>query len=304
MPPLRISSGRCFVVVALGVSLGAFAAGACQGPEAYYRGDAGGGLSGVAGATHVPGEEPSGTAGTGPIPTGVAGSQGRGGAGGMGRGGATGAAGMGSAGATATGRGGTTGVAGMGRGGTTGVAGMGRGGTTGVAGMGRGGATAIGRGGTTGVAGMGRGGAVGTGRGGITGTIDGGARDAAVDAGPRGGATGTTDGGPRDATVPADAGTGDGPVGTGPCAGLCSNPGTVRPMTASGDLGVEASCDEVVGDVTHLVCGNFVSPRTLKVNNVTVSCAGSGVTLPAPRNGGWCMQASAGQYSYAYFNTY
>jgi hypothetical protein len=168
--------------------------------------------------------------------------------------------------------------------------------------MGRGGATGTGRGGTT-----------GTGRGGAVGTVDGGARDGAIDAGSRGGATGTgrggatgtIDGGPRDGGPGTpDASSADGPVGTGPCAGLCSNPGTVRPAVASGDLGVEATCDEVIGDITHLVCGNFVAPRTLKVNNVTVSCAGGGVALPAPRNGGWCMQASAGQYSYAYFNTY
>jgi hypothetical protein len=26
--------------------------------------------------------------------------------------------------------------------------------------------------------------------------------------------------------------------------------------------------------------------------------------LPAPRNGGWCMEASAGNFSYAYFTTF
>jgi hypothetical protein len=297
LPPLRIFSGHSLFVIALGASLSAFASGACQGPEPFHRGDADAGLSGAAGSTHVPSEEPDGKGGSGQVPTGVAGSQGRGGAGGMGRGGATGVAGMG--------RGGATGVAGMGRGGATGVAGMGRGGATGVAGMGRGGATGTGRGGATGVAGMGRGGTTGTGRGGSVGTVDGGARDGAIDGASRGGATGTIDAGPRDGGPgTSDASSADGPVGTGPCAGLCSNPSTVRPAVASGDLGVEATCDEVIGDITHLVCGNFVAPRTLKVNNVTVSCAGGGVALPAPRNGGWCMQASAGQYSYAYFNTY
>jgi hypothetical protein len=297
MPPFRIRSGARLAVM-LGGSLCAFALLACQGPEAFYRGDVDAALSGIAGATHIPDTEGTGgTAGSGTL-TGVAGSQGRGGAGGMGRGGATGLGGMG--------RGGATGVAGMGRGGATGVGGMGRGGATAT---GRGGAGGMGRGGATGVGGTGRGGAAGTGRGGATGTTDGGPRDGAtgVDAG-RGGTTGTTDGGPRDGATAMDAGRdggGDtGPSGTGPCAGLCSNPGTVPPATASGDLGTDATCDEVVGNITHLVCGNFVAPRTLKVNNVTVTCAGGGVSLPAARNGGWCMQASAGQYSYAYFNTY
>ena len=60
----------------------------------------------------------------------------------------------------------------------------------------------------------------------------------------------------------------------------------------------------IVGSVTHIVCGNFVTPRALTVNNTAVSCAGSGVALPAARNGGWCMETTAGQYDYAYFNTY
>jgi len=41
------------------------------------------------------------------------------------------------------------------------------------------------------------------------------------------------------------------------------------------------------------------------VNGVAVDCAGAGgaFALPPPRNGGFCMQASAGNYSYAYFAT-
>jgi hypothetical protein len=294
MRPRRISPGRHFPV-SVGASLCAFAFLACQGPEAFYRGDGDATVSGVAGATHLPDVEGAGgTTGAGTL-TGVAGSPGRGGATATGRGGT---GGMGRGGSTGAGRGGAGGV---GRGGSTGA---GRGG---AGGMGRGGAGGMGRGGATG---MGRGGATGMGRGGATGITDGGARDGAtgVDAGGRGGAPGPSDGGPRDGATTVDAGRdvgGDsGPTGTGPCAGLCSNPGMVAPGTASGDLGTEATCDEVVGNVTHLVCGNFVAPRTLKVNNVTVSCAGGGVALPAARNGGWCMQASAGQYSYAYFNSY
>jgi hypothetical protein len=209
----------------------------------------------------------------------------------MGRGGSTGVAGMG--------RGGSTGVAGMGRGGSTGAAGMGRGGSTGAAGMGRGGSTGVaggpptGRGGNPGLGGMGRGG--GTAAGGRGGMAAG-----------RGGAGVIRDGGTTDGNGTIDGGstTDSGPAGTGPCAGLCANPRRVPAAMASGDLGTEATCDEVIGSVTHIVCGNFVTPRALTVNNTAVSCAGSGVTLPAARNGGWCMEATAGQYEYAYFNTY
>jgi len=59
--------------------------------------------------------------------------------------------------------------------------------------------------------------------------------------------------------------------------------------------------------VTHIVCGNFVSPRTMTVNGTSIDCVSNGganTTLPAARNGGYCFQASAGQYSYAYFSTY
>jgi hypothetical protein len=71
------------------------------------------------------------------------------------------------------------------------------------------------------------------------------------------------------------------------------------------NLGTGATCNEVVGSVTHLVCGNFVAPRTFSVNGTSFDCvAGSGGVLPAPINGGFCMEASAGQYSYAYFTTY
>jgi hypothetical protein len=107
----------------------------------------------------------------------------------------------------------------------------------------------------------------------------------------------------------AGAGGGSGGSSTGPCAGLCSNPKSIPPDANSGDLGTGAVCDEVVGDgsLTYkkFVCGNFVAPRTFTVNGTSFDCVtGSGGVLPAPVNGGYCMQASAGNYSYAYFTTY
>jgi len=52
-----------------------------------------------------------------------------------------------------------------------------------------------------------------------------------------------------------------------------------------------------------LVCGNFATGRTLRVNDTLVSCGGN-VTLPAKRNGGYCVQASAGDHPWAYFSTW
>ena len=54
-----------------------------------------------------------------------------------------------------------------------------------------------------------------------------------------------------------------------------------------------------------MICGNFVAPRTFTVNGTAVDCVtGVNTSLPPSRNGGFCMQASAGLYSYAYFSTY
>ena len=79
------------------------------------------------------------------------------------------------------------------------------------------------------------------------------------------------------------------------------------PRQSSGDLGTGAVCDEVVGNLTYkmLICGNFLAPRTFTVNGTSLDCvSGYNGALPAPVNGGYCMQASAGGYSYAYFTTY
>ena len=266
MSTLSAFVGRSFIVASASLLV---AIASCQGPDEFYRYEDGG-LTGAAANPQLDasgvGGRATGTAGT--SPAGTAGATGQAGTtGAAGRGGMTGQAG-------ATGRGGTTGAAGTGaRGGTTGAAGMGgRGGTTGVAGM-------TGRGGTTGGAGM-------SGRGGMTGTAGRGGTTGAAGMGARGGAGGMIG-------------------GTGPCAGICANPGEVAPNTNSGDLGTAETCDEVIGNVRNMVCGNFVAPRTLTVNGTTeFTCAGGNVALPAARNGGYCMQASAGNYSYAYFATY
>jgi hypothetical protein len=45
-----------------------------------------------------------------------------------------------------------------------------------------------------------------------------------------------------------------------------------------------------------------MASRTLKVNNTTMSC--NGWSLPAKRNGGYCIQVTAGTPNYAAFATW
>jgi len=164
-----------------------------------------------------------------------------------------------------------------------------------------------------------------TGTGGSGGASGSGGAGASAGAGGRGGAsgsggasgrggsggTGGTSSGGRGGTSGSSGGAGAGGTGAaggaggtaGPCAGLCSNPIVVQPNMSPSDLGTAATCHSVAGSSGSVICGNFVAPRTFTVNSTVVDCSSGVVTLPAPRNGGWCMQASAGNYSYAYFTT-
>jgi len=50
-------------------------------------------------------------------------------------------------------------------------------------------------------------------------------------------------------------------------------------------------------------CGNFVNPRTLSVNGTTMTCnGGNWSSLPAARNGGYCISATSGNYAWGYFS--
>lgn len=94
--------------------------------------------------------------------------------------------------------------------------------------------------------------------------------------------------------------------GTNPCASLCSSPVvfTSASYQPPGGLGTGATCHETTVNLAGMNCGNFAAGRTFSINGTLVSCNGGNVTLPAKRNGGYCMQASAGNYSYAYFQTW
>jgi hypothetical protein len=85
---------------------------------------------------------------------------------------------------------------------------------------------------------------------------------------------------------------------------LCSNPVLVAPNGNSPDLGTAATCHYVEGSSGTAQCGNFVAPRDLTINGTTTLSCTAALTLPAPRNGGWCFEATAGDYAWAWFGTY
>ena len=94
---------------------------------------------------------------------------------------------------------------------------------------------------------------------------------------------------------------------TTPCAGLCTNPinVTVNGSYQSGNLGTGAVCYQTTSTITGGNCGNFVSPRTLTVNGTTEACSGGNwSSIPAKRNGGYCIQTTSGNQSWAYFTLY
>jgi len=89
-----------------------------------------------------------------------------------------------------------------------------------------------------------------------------------------------------------------------PCSGLCTNPVLIAIGTgySSGNLGVGAACFQTKDPVAGGNCGNFVNPRTVHVNGVAEPCdtGGNWTSVPAARNGGRCIQVSAGDQAWAY----
>ena len=93
--------------------------------------------------------------------------------------------------------------------------------------------------------------------------------------------------------------------GAAACDGLCSPPTLFTgPNFNSGNLGTSATCHQTSAALSGANCGNFATGRTMTVNGTTVTCAGGNITLPAPRNGGYCFRASAGDHAWAYFSTW
>jgi hypothetical protein len=90
--------------------------------------------------------------------------------------------------------------------------------------------------------------------------------------------------------------------GTDPCAGLCTSPIVFAgPNYQSGNLGTGAACRETTSALHSGNCSNM-SSRVLTVNGTVMSC--SGWTLPPTRNGGYCVQVTAGTPDFASFATW
>jgi hypothetical protein len=93
----------------------------------------------------------------------------------------------------------------------------------------------------------------------------------------------------------------------GPCAGYCTNPTPFNGAStfSSGSLGTAATCHESAAPIRGGNCGNFVNPRKLYVNGTAMTCNWSNWTsIPAPKNGGYCVYTTSGNNSYAGFTTW
>ncbi len=94
------------------------------------------------------------------------------------------------------------------------------------------------------------------------------------------------------------------PVGT-PCSDICASPTTFSTSSYNASyIGTSARCYETTANLFSGNCGGFTGGRTLSVNGTNMSCNGQSWTLPAERNGGYCVSVSAGQNAWAWFNTW
>ena len=84
--------------------------------------------------------------------------------------------------------------------------------------------------------------------------------------------------------------------GNGPCANYCSNPVTVTSGQNNG-VGTGEVCHEINSPIQGGGCYNLSSPRQLSVNGEVMSC--NSWNVPAPENGGYCVQITAGGVPWA-----
>ncbi len=91
-----------------------------------------------------------------------------------------------------------------------------------------------------------------------------------------------------------------------PCAGLCANPTEYTTASYSAfDIGTNAVCYETTAALSGGVCGYVANGRTLSVNGTAMPCTNDNWTsLPPARNGGYCVQTTAGDDAWAYFVTW
>ena len=88
-----------------------------------------------------------------------------------------------------------------------------------------------------------------------------------------------------------------------PCSSLCSNAVTYSSAPSRSNVGTGAVCDQTSVNLAGISCSQFMS-RGFKVNGATVTCDAGSQPLPAKRNGGYCIQANAGDPSWAGYTTW
>lgn len=90
-----------------------------------------------------------------------------------------------------------------------------------------------------------------------------------------------------------------------PCSSICENPTPITSTSfASGNLGTGERCFEATANFVSGNCGGFASSRTFAINGTPMTCNGTNWTLPARRNGGYCLHATAGNHPWAWFTTW
>lgn len=97
------------------------------------------------------------------------------------------------------------------------------------------------------------------------------------------------------------------PAAAAPCDGLCTSPVafSINGSFQSGAIGTGAVCLETKSVVHGGNCGNFVSPRSLKVNGTSEPCnSGNWASVPPARNGGYCIQTTAGNQPWAFITAW
>ena len=91
--------------------------------------------------------------------------------------------------------------------------------------------------------------------------------------------------------------------GSGPCASFCAEPEMLSWTGSyqSGDLGTGTICREITQPLAGGNCGNFAPGRQLLLNGTQMPCTGGNwASLPPAIEGGYCVQATAGDYPWAY----
>jgi len=97
------------------------------------------------------------------------------------------------------------------------------------------------------------------------------------------------------------------PIPARPCDGLCSGATTFTfgNNYQSGALGTGAICRETTDPVAGGNCSNVANGRTFQINGVSKTCNGQNwSSVPAARNGGYCVQLGTGNWSSAAFTVF